>query len=50
MKKIFSSMFILFLFLFANVSAKTVTDLTGKMLQLKTILVELLLFLFLGLL
>ena len=50
MKKIFSSMVILFLFLFANVNAKTVTDLTGKKLQLKTIQAELLLFLFLGLL
>ena len=35
MKKIFSSMFILFLFLFANVSAKTVTDLTGKNVTIK---------------
>jgi len=35
MKKIFSSMFILFLFLFANVNAKTVTDLTGKKVTIK---------------
>ena len=35
MKKIFSSMVILFLFLFANVSAKTVTDLTGKKVTIK---------------
>ena len=35
MKKIFSSMVILFLFLFANVSAKTVTDLTGKNVTIK---------------
>ena len=35
MKKIFSSMVILFLFLFANVNAKTVTDLTGKKVTIK---------------
>ena len=35
MKKIFSSMFILFLFLFANINAKTVTDLTGKKVTIK---------------
>jgi len=35
MKKIFSSMLILFLFLFANVNAKTVTDLTGKKVTIK---------------
>lgn len=35
MKKIFSSMFILFLFLFADVNAKTVTDLTGKKVTIK---------------
>ena len=35
MKKVFSSMFILFLFLFANINAKTVTDLTGKKITIK---------------
>lgn len=35
MKKIFSSVFILFLFLFGNVNAKTVTDLTGKKVIIK---------------
>ena len=35
MKKIFSSMVILFLFLFANINAKTVTDLTGKKVTIK---------------
>lgn len=35
MKKIFSSMFILFLFLFANINAKTITDLTGKKVTIK---------------
>ncbi|MCY7007507.1 ABC transporter substrate-binding protein [Fusobacterium simiae] len=35
MKKFFSSMFILLLFLFGNVNAKTVTDLTGKKVTIK---------------
>ena len=35
MKKIFSSMVILFLFLFGNVNAKTVTDLTEKKVTIK---------------
>ena len=35
MKKIFSSMVILFLFLFADINAKTVTDLTGKNVTIK---------------